>query len=110
MRITIKRQTRTGKPAQVATEKQEKFASDIINRINAALDEIAATGYPQYADEAAAKFDKLTDAVGAGPQDVIDYLKNYEKCGVYRECYMMARRDKNFQAVEDLNPMNPKNR
>ena len=104
MRVTIKTQTRTGRPATPATEKQADLANQIVHTINAALDEIA-TKYPQYADQAAAEFDKMTDVVDAGPKDVIEYLMGVASRAVYNTCYMLARRDQNVQAVHDLNPM-----
>jgi hypothetical protein len=104
MRVTVKQQTRTGKPAAQASEKQIKFAAEILARINNALDEISDLGFSPYADEAAINFDKLTDMVYAGPRDVIEYLKNTGRRAVYIECYGMARRDRNVTAVNALNP------
>jgi len=103
--ITIKSVTRTGKPAAQASEKQIKFANDIVARINAVLREITDMGYADYANEASAKYDRMTDAVESGPRDVIEYLKNVTRHQIFSDCYGMARRDQNFEAVDKLHPM-----
>jgi len=104
MKVTIKTETSYGKPASPATAKQEQFAADIVGRINAALAEVVAKGFPEYAAKAADKFNALTNHVEAGPKDVITYLKDVTRYSVFNECYMMARRDKNTEAVKALDP------
>ena len=108
MRVSIKQTTRTGKPATAASPKQIKYAEDIANRINAALDEISALGFAAYADEAGAILDQRTTMVDSGPRDVISYLSSVDRFAVFNECYGLARRDQNSVAVNALNPRNLK--
>src|SRR3990170_3069237 len=103
MRVSIKQTTRTGKPASPASEKQIKFATDIVTRINAALDEISALGFSAYADEAGAILEQRTTFVEGGPRDVISYLKDMTKYAVYSEFYGLARRYQKSDAVNALN-------
>ena len=104
MKLTIKKTTRTGKPATAASDKQINFANDIINRINATLEEVANLGFIEIADEVATSLDRITDVGNSGAIDIINYLKDYDRYRVFSECYGVARKNRNFAAVNALNP------
>lgn len=105
MRLSIKSETKTGKLAISATEKQIKYANDIIDRINGALDEISAMGYPIYANMVGAELDSMTNIVESGARDIIEYLKNVDRKSVFSRAYSIARVEHDSKAVKDLNPM-----